>query len=272
MADFGDEDKQTDRPYEILKLLQKSLLYQAQWLMLQTEMDHAKSKLSSLSKTGRATKQVSMFHLLKSPRQDCKDYAKQGPHSEVATSQKTSLTKASTPSKWEAVKGLDGIKSDLWEAVTGPEDFPNLYMNGEEVRNGVLLYGTPVTGKTFLAEALAAETGRSFVKIGNSQIFGKYMGESEKGMKDVFRKAKEAAPSILFFDEVDALCGLRRESDNTTTTSVKNIFLSEMTALATAGAKVLVLATTNHPHRLDDAAMRRFEKVMRLGWISSRRV
>lgn len=54
--------------------------------------------------------------------------------------------------QWEAVKGLDGIKSDLWEAVTGPEDFPNLYMNGEEVRNGVLLYGTPVTGKTFLAE------------------------------------------------------------------------------------------------------------------------
>ncbi len=108
--------------------------------------------------------------------------------------------------KWEDVGGLDDIKQELKEAVEWPLKYEELFSGTNTTpTKGILLYGKPGTGKTLLAKAVANESGVNFISVKGPEIISKYIGESERGVREVFRKAKQAAPTILFFDEIDSL-------------------------------------------------------------------
>jgi transitional endoplasmic reticulum ATPase len=132
---------------------------------------------------------------------------------------------------------------------------------------GILLTGPPGTGKTMLGKALATETQRNFIAIKGPELLSKWVGESEKGVREVFRKARLAAPSILFFDEIDAVTPVRGvgEADARVTEKVISQFLTEMDGIEVLG-DVIVLAATNRADLLDPAILRagRFDVILEL--------
>lgn len=167
---------------------------------------------------------------------------------------------------WDDIAGLEGAKQALKEAVVWPLLRPDLFTGLREPPNGMLLFGPPGTGKTMLAKAAATESGSNFFSIQASSITSKFLGESEKLVKALFQIAKLKAPSIIFVDEIDSLMGQRSESgENDSMRRVKNEFLVQWSGLTkSAGrgdsSRVLVLAATNLPWAIDDAARRRFVK------------
>ena len=116
--------------------------------------------------------------------------------------------------KWTDVAGLDAAKESLQEAVVLPIKFPQLFDETRKPWRGILLYGPPGTGKSYLAKACATECEGTFFSISSSDLVSKWMGESEKLIKQLFKMAREAKPSIIFIDEVDSLCGSRSEGEN----------------------------------------------------------
>jgi transitional endoplasmic reticulum ATPase len=159
---------------------------------------------------------------------------------------------------WDDVGGLDDIKQQLIEAVEWPLEHAALYAEAA-VRppKGVLLSGEPGCGKTLLAKAVASQTQVNFITVKGPSLLSKYVGESEKAVREVFRKAKQAAPCIVFFDEIDALLPARSAggSDSHTTERVIGQFLAEMDGVEELNG-VLVLAATNRPDVLDPALLR----------------
>merc|ERR1719468_772924 len=113
--------------------------------------------------------------------------------------------------KWTDVSGLEAAKEGLKEAVVLPIRFPQLFDEVRQPWRGILLYGPPGTGKSFLAKACATECEGTFFSISSSDLVSKWMGESEKLIKQLFKMAREKKPSIIFIDEVDSLCGSRSE-------------------------------------------------------------
>ena len=107
---------------------------------------------------------------------------------------------------WSDVGGLDDVKQELQEAVEWPLKYPEVFEQaGTHPPKGILLHGAPGTGKTLLAKAVATESGVNFISIKGPQLVNRYVGESERGVREMFRKAKQAAPVILFFDEIESL-------------------------------------------------------------------
>lgn len=163
--------------------------------------------------------------------------------------------------KWEDVAGLENAKESLKEAVILPIKFPHLFTGKRKPWKGILLYGPPGTGKSFLAKAVATEANNStFFSISSSDLLSKWLGESEKLVKNLFELARAHKPSIIFIDEVDSLCSARSDNESESARRVKTEFLVQMQGVGNDNDQILVLGATNIPWCLDAAIRRRFEK------------
>lgn len=162
--------------------------------------------------------------------------------------------------KWGDVAGLETAKDALKEAVIIPTKFPHLFQGKRKPWRGILLFGPPGTGKTHLARAVATEANASFFAVSSSDLVSKWLGESEKQVKQLFALGREQKPSIIFIDEIDSLCGNRSEGDSESGKRIKTEFLVQMDGVMNNMDGVLVLAATNIPWALDPALRRRFEK------------
>ncbi|PWN22860.1 putative VPS4-vacuolar sorting protein [Microstroma glucosiphilum] len=161
---------------------------------------------------------------------------------------------------WDDVAGLQTAKDALKEAVILPIRHPHLFTGKRTPWRGILLYGPPGTGKSYLAKAVATEAKSTFFSVSSSDLVSKWMGESERLVKQLFQMAREAKPSIIFIDEVDSLCGTRGEGESEASRRIKTEFLVQMNGVGNDDAGVLVLGATNIPWALDIAIKRRFEK------------
>jgi transitional endoplasmic reticulum ATPase len=156
---------------------------------------------------------------------------------------------------FDDVGGLDEAKQVLAEAVEWPLSYGALFEEtNTDPPSGILLYGPPGTGKTLLARALAGESDVNFVSVAGPELLDKYVGESEKAVRKVFDRARQAAPSIVFFDEIDALAGVRGNASESTERVVSQL-LAELDGLS-ANPNVVVIAATNRRDALDPALLR----------------
>lgn len=162
--------------------------------------------------------------------------------------------------KWDDIAGLEGAKEALKEAVILPVKFPQLFVGNRKPTSGILLYGPPGTGKSYLAKAVATEANSTFFSVSSSDLVSKWMGESERLVKQLFTMARENKPSIIFIDEVDALCGPRGEGESEASRRIKTELLVQMNGVGNDSQGVLVLGATNIPWQLDAAIRRRFER------------
>ncbi|MCR5026321.1 MAG: CDC48 family AAA ATPase [Methanobrevibacter sp.] len=166
--------------------------------------------------------------------------------------------------KWDDVGGLDEAKQELQEAVEWPLKYPDTFQKlGVRPPKGTLLYGVPGTGKTLLAKAVAHESEANFISIKGPELLSKWVGESEKGVREVFRKAKQTAPTVIFFDEIDSIASTRsgNDGDSGVTKRVVNQLLTEMDGLEEL-EDVAIIAATNRPDIIDPGLMRpgRFDR------------
>jgi transitional endoplasmic reticulum ATPase len=165
--------------------------------------------------------------------------------------------------KWSDVGGLEDAKQNLKEAVQWPLENPQAFTRlGISPPKGVLLYGPPGTGKTLLARAVANESGANFISIKGPEVFSKWVGESEKRVREIFKRAKQVAPTIIFFDEIDAIAPRRGMDLGTRVTeNVVSMILTEMSGLEDLH-NVVVIAATNRPDMIDPALLRpgRFDR------------
>jgi len=163
--------------------------------------------------------------------------------------------------KWSDVAGLDKAKELLKEAVILPIKFPQLFTGKRKPWKGILLYGPPGTGKSYLAKAVATEANNStFFSVSSSDLVSKYVGESEKLVKNLFEMARDRKPSIVFIDEVDSLASARSDGENDSSRRLKTEFLVQMQGVGVDMNGVLTLGATNCPWDLDPAIRRRFQK------------
>lgn len=168
--------------------------------------------------------------------------------------------------KWADVGGLAGVKQELSEAVEWPLKYQGLFSYADAVPpKGILLYGPPGTGKTLLAKAAANESEANFISIKGPELLSKWVGESEKGVREIFRKARQAAPCIIFFDEIDAVAPTRGGDfgDSHVTERVISQMLTELDGLEVL-TNVVVIAATNRPDIIDPALLRpgRFDRLL----------
>jgi transitional endoplasmic reticulum ATPase len=171
--------------------------------------------------------------------------------------------------KWSDVGGLETIKQRLRETVVWPLKYENSFAEaGVKPAKGLLLAGPPGVGKTMLAKALATESGVNFIAVKGPELISKFVGESEKGIRSIFTKAKQAAPCIIFFDEIDGLLPARNSgtNDSGVASRVLSQFLTEMDGVEELRG-VFVLGATNRPDMMDPALRRfgRFETTIQLG-------
>jgi len=166
--------------------------------------------------------------------------------------------------KWDDVVGLQDVKRELMESIEWPLKYPELYAKiNAELPKGILLYGPPGTGKTLIARAVASESRANFITVTSSDLLSKWVGESEKALREVFRRAKQAAPCIIFFDEIEALAPVRSAEDNHVSERLVSQLLTELDGLVKLNG-VVVMAATNRPELVDPALLRpgRFDKIL----------
>eukprot|EP00979_Chaetoceros_neogracilis_P015320 scaffold5691_cov184-Chaetoceros_neogracile.AAC.1 len=164
--------------------------------------------------------------------------------------------------KWDDVAGLEQAKDSLKETVILPTRFPQLFTGKRKPFKGILLFGPPGTGKSFLAKAVATEADSTFFSVSSSDLVSKWQGESERLVKNLFEMARESpgGRAIVFIDEVDSLCGSRSEGESDSARRIKTEFLVQMDGVGKDSNGVLILGATNVPWELDAAIRRRFEK------------
>jgi transitional endoplasmic reticulum ATPase len=170
--------------------------------------------------------------------------------------------------RWDDVGGLEDIKQELKEAVEWPISYADVFKAaGTHPPKGILLYGPPGTGKTLLAKAVASETKVNFISVKGPGLLSKFVGESERGVRETFKTAKQASPAIIFFDEIDAVVPRRGSgiAESGVTERVVSQFLAEMDGIEELKG-VVVLAATNRLDLIDPALLRggRFDLVIEL--------
>jgi transitional endoplasmic reticulum ATPase len=167
--------------------------------------------------------------------------------------------------KWEDIGGLEEVKARLKEMVEWPLKRPDSFHRlGIHPPKGILIYGPPGTGKTLLAKAVATESSANFISIKGPEIFSKWVGESEKAIREIFKKARQSSPSIVFLDELDAVAPRRGASaDSGATERVVNQLLTSLDGLERLD-NVVVLGATNRPDMIDPALLRpgRFDRLV----------
>ena len=167
--------------------------------------------------------------------------------------------------KWKDIGGLENIKAELKETVEWPLKHASSFERlGIKPPKGILIYGPPGTGKTLLARAVANESEANFISIKGPELISMWAGESEKGIRKIFEKARQASPTVIFFDEIDSIAGRRgSESGSKVTERMVNQLLSEMDGLEEMN-DVVVIAATNRPDNLDPALLRpgRFDRIV----------
>jgi len=171
---------------------------------------------------------------------------------------------------WSDIGGLDAAKEELVSSIEWPIRYPDLFKIASiRQPKGILLYGPPGIGKTLLAKALATESEANFISIKGPELLSKWVGESERGVREVFRKARQAAPCIIFFDDIDALVPTRgmRFGDSGVTERVISQLLTELDGMEELRG-VVVIGATNRPDMVDPALLRagRFDKVVGVSW------
>lgn len=169
---------------------------------------------------------------------------------------------------WDEVGGLDAVKQEIVEAAEWPLDNPEKFTKmGIRPPKGILLYGPPGTGKTLLAKAVANESSANFISVRGPQLLSKWVGESEKAIREIFKKARQVAPSIIFLDELDAIAPIRGgEGSSRTSERVINQLLTELDGIEVLKS-VVVIAATNRPEIIDPALIRsgRFDRLVFVG-------
>lgn len=168
--------------------------------------------------------------------------------------------------RWEDIGGLQSIKQELREAVEWPLKYQGMFAYADATPpKGILLYGPPGTGKTLMAKATANESEANFISIKGPELLSKWVGESEKGVREIFRKARQAAPCIIFFDEIDAIAPARGADfgNSHVTERVISQMLTELDGLEVL-TNVVVIAATNRPDIIDPALLRpgRFDRLL----------
>jgi transitional endoplasmic reticulum ATPase len=167
---------------------------------------------------------------------------------------------------WEDIGGLDEVKQELKEAVEWPLKTPEVFQRlGIKPPKGIMIYGPPGCGKTLLARGVATESEANFITIKGPEVFSKWVGESEKAIREVFRKARMAAPAVIFFDEIDSLAPRRGAgfSDSGVSERVISQLLTEMDGITTL-VDIVIIAATNRPDMVDPAVLRpgRFDRLI----------
>ncbi|MDW7730983.1 MAG: AAA family ATPase, partial [Methanolobus sp.] len=167
--------------------------------------------------------------------------------------------------KWSDIGGLENAKQELAEAVEWPLKFPEIFdAVGTRPPRGIMLFGPPGTGKTMLAKAVATESDANFISIKGPELLSKYIGESERAVRETFRKAKQAAPTVIFFDEIDAMASERGSStDAHASERVVSQILTEIDGVEEL-KDVVIVAATNRPDIVDPALLRpgRFDRLI----------
>ena len=165
---------------------------------------------------------------------------------------------------WDDIGGLENVKQELREAVEWPLKYPEAFTGlGITPPKGILLYGPPGTGKTLLAKAVATESEANFIAIRGPEVLSKWVGESEKNIREIFRKARQAAPTVVFIDEIDAIAPRRGTDVNRVTDRLINQLLTEMDGIQ-ENSGVVVIGATNRPDIIDPALLRpgRFDRLI----------
>jgi transitional endoplasmic reticulum ATPase len=169
---------------------------------------------------------------------------------------------------WEDIGGVDSVRKDIQEAVEWPLKYPDAYEKiGYSMPKGVMLHGPSGTGKTLIAKAVAKESGANFISVRGPELLSKWVGESERGIREVFRRARQASPCVIFFDELDSIAPLRGASgDSQVSERVVSQLLTELDGIQSLDS-VLVLAATNRMDMIDPALIRsgRFDKLLYIG-------
>ena len=170
---------------------------------------------------------------------------------------------------WDEIGGLADVKQKLIESVEWPLTYAKLFEHMDaKAPRGILLYGPPGTGKTMLAKAVATESQANFISIKGPEFLSKWVGESEKAVRETFRKARQAAPSVVFLDEIDSIAPSRggTSSDSHVTERVISQILTELDGLESLNS-VMVIAATNRPDIIDPALLRpgRFDRLIEIG-------
>ena len=167
--------------------------------------------------------------------------------------------------KWDEIGGLADVKRELQEAVEWPMKYPGLYDKlGHKMPRGILLHGPTGTGKTLLAKAVATESEANFVSVRGPELLSKWVGESERGIREIFRRARQASPCVIFFDEIDSIAPIRGVGGETAVTErVVSQLLTELDGMENMHG-VVVLAATNRSDMVDPALLRpgRFDKII----------
>ena len=168
---------------------------------------------------------------------------------------------------WDKVGGLADVKRELMEAVEWPMKFPGLYDNlGHKMPRGILLHGPSGTGKTLMAKAVATQSEANFVSVRGPELLSKWVGESERGIREIFKRARQSAPCVIFFDEIDSIAPIRGAGGETAVTErVVSQLLTELDGMENMHG-VVVLAATNRADMIDPALLRpgRFDKIIQI--------
>ena len=169
--------------------------------------------------------------------------------------------------KWEEVGGLEDVKRELQEAVEWPMKYPGLYDKlGHNMPRGILLHGPSGTGKTLLAKAVATQSEANFISVRGPELLSKWVGESERGIREIFKRARQSAPCVVFFDEIDSIAPIRGAGGETAVTErVVSQLLTELDGMENMHG-VIVLAATNRADMIDPALLRpgRFDKIIQI--------
>ncbi len=167
--------------------------------------------------------------------------------------------------KWQDIGGLTNIKQELVEAIEWPMKYPESFIKmGIKPPRGILLYGPPGTGKTLLAKAVANESEANFIQVKGPELLSMWVGKSEEGVRKIFERARQVAPCIIFFDEIDSMASRRGiELGSRVTEHVLNQLLAEMDGLEEL-QNIIVIGATNRPDMLDPAILRpgRFDRLL----------